>query len=71
MYCCLYGKDSRYRQFLADNDDYQIGDMAWVPVGPNCKSQTGEITKIEYYTAKTLSVPLVNLEYLIGKYVDF
>ncbi|MDF7683339.1 hypothetical protein PT287_07470 [Lactobacillus sp. ESL0679] len=45
--------------------------MAWVPVGPNCKSQTGEITKIEYYTAKTLSVPLVNLEYLIGKYVDF
>lgn len=70
---CLVSFDENNKAwfyYIADSDEYIVGDLVLVPTEKEDVINVARIISIEYYDAKDAPVPVVSTKHIIGKYRD-
>lgn len=63
-----FGRGGRTYCYLADSDDYCVGDLAVVTAGEDNHEVVVKINSIEYYSENEVPFPVDNVKHILRKY---
>lgn len=71
IFCSItFDEEAKSYYYLADDDDLEVGDFVFVPVGKENHKSIGKVVKIEYFSEEDAPFPLKNTKHIICKCTD-
>lgn len=71
IYCSVsFNNSSKTYYYIADNDDFSIGDLVDVPVGNDGQTVVGKIEDINFYTKTKVPFDIEKTKHIVGKHLS-
>lgn len=71
IYCSVeFSEGSKSYYYIADEDDFAVGDFVVVPVGKDNHHSVAEVVDVEYFAEEDLPLPLDRTKHIIRKCTD-
>lgn len=71
IYCSVeFDKGYKRYYYIADEDDFSVGDYVIVPVGKDNHHSVAEVVKVEYFAEEDVPLPLDRTKHIVRKCTD-